>query len=1259
MINYGRKLFTSLSVLALLFTANYAQALTNWEIEWGLQADGTFELTNAAEYLYQKPDYLSAPNITSFSIADYYASFKSQLPQLVVGSGQDGLGKVVGDEFVQRKFILDQIRRIIGRSIINFDDYSSEDAQIEALYLAGLQYATDNSVVWVETPFGRDRDIIWVEERFIHGERVLVPIVYLTEETIAANIIDEHEVVFSGTNADFDQVQIGEGAVLKLRGQFVNLSKDLFNSGLVDVGESVELIDIAGTLYNHSAEITAQSDLTVHAAALEHRTLLVPFKNEYGEGQVAGRVAEINSVAGSINMTIDGDIDIAAADITASNGSLTLESTNGDIRVLGAEVNSAYARSNNLGSINRTSVDILMSHLSSKDTLKLIGDTVTIGAAELFSSDGAIEILAQEGVYITNQYGQFQEQRHNEASVSTTEDISLFKTMAIKANLRAGKGILINSEAGDIVLRAAEIESQDGTVINAKDGQVKMLLAKERDVYNYNSISEGMLTIETETESWDRDTAVYNTIVGGVEISATQGIVVEYAGKEGATPQEQIDAMAELTGIAGMEWFGDLQSRDCAASNGDWSTLTEEEKLEIMTTDACVDFGFVELMDKYEYDHTTNLSPAAMAIIAIVATVATGGVGATIAGSLSSSLGVGAYGAMANAALTSLVTQATQISVNTALNGGSPYDAWKEMGSDENLTQLATSIVTAGALSKLNSVWNSGQLIEGQVGFLPDHNLAADMFDQSLQMMAETTVKASINVLAEGNSLSDFGHDFHNAFEDSLRHSVVQEIGQGMASAIGNATDLNDAIALMAHAATGCVVQSAFSDSSEDEKLKCYSGGIGAVVGELTASLYEHSTEAEATEELLQKVARGEIKPGSQEEADFINDYINTGADISKLTAAFGAFVAGGDVNAAADAAFNAAKYNQLSENDEKFRAEVIRLTELANQMASGQVIFTYLKDGNLAASDGAALLHAGLSNETLMGLLGRRMELDEAQAVVRDLERADAAATKAQRTLFCESNPSSQKCQPSGLLVLHDDPDRNAQMLSDLNDENVANHSQLILNEFKNLVGFGDAVGSEIRPVWDFVPGINVGVFGYDIIIAAESNDDQKLGEYADDAAAAGVISVVFAKFDRIKEGGKRVFGWKRGRVNSPGLNVGQDMPLFGDDDLVYGTYVGGKVRELVNSNGGKALSDFDKPPGLDWKQFSANVMDDYVGNGSHLHFDLTNVSDIDGALNASGPFASSTTSFEIRYLRDNWQRFSDHVTFYINKIVVKPPWE
>lgn len=153
--------------------------------------------------------------------------------------------------------------------------------------------------------------------------------------------------------------------------------------------------------------------------------------------------------------------------------------------------------------------------------------------------------------------------------------------------------------------------------------------------------------------------------------------------------------------------------------------------------------------------------------------VATGGVGAAALGAAQGT----ATAAMANAAFSTLVSQAT---ISTINNGGNLGAVLKELGSSASVKQLATSVATAGALQGLDKAmgWASAAPAASNAASQP---AASNLFswDTFNRVTSHSVVTAGINTTINGSHFAD-------AFKASLLSNIQGEVGKATANWIGD-----------------------------------------------------------------------------------------------------------------------------------------------------------------------------------------------------------------------------------------------------------------------------------------------------------------------------------------------------------------------------------------------------------------------------------------------------------------------------------------
>ncbi len=889
-----------------------ASLLSNESITVAMTAP-RFEQSASNAYLYQQASFDDASYIGSQNIT----SFRERLVAEKINLGQPTFvpiasditifiptyptGKLIGDAYVQSRYIRQQVFDLLGRHLIYAASSNiSEVAQINQLYEAAFIFAKANPSINfgdnldAATLAGLTIDMIWPERRVINNESVVVPIVYLKTSTINANKVTTNTTEFWGNAVNLGSITLDHAQLTLGANTIVNTTGNLTatKEALIASGGDINLV-VGGTLNLIGSKITGVKDVKIIANEVNVKTVLVPFQDRYGSGTKLGSIASINSTSGSISVRSNGNISFEGSSATASNGSITLNAAN-NISI--KPVFTSYQRTYQAGAwqVSASSLDVVGSRLSAQEKIKLVASgAIHITASDLVSTKGGIEILAGLGIYIADEQGNFQSNRVDKMG-KTTGTGSDFESFAIRTVLSAGKEILLATTSGDVELKGAKITSTEGTQVKATNGKVRLLVTKENSQHYLDTVRKGTWTIKTVHEEYLKETGIPNAIVGGLAVEALAGVDIEYAGREGATLAEQ---MAEYKKMPDTMWMADIY---------EGRTLFKNPQGNLVPLNQVVDFAKVDLAYKYVREHNTNLSPAAMAIIAICVAVAMGPAGANFIGSGGSIPGFGLISAPAMQA--GALTLATSAAQNLAA-GKSLEDTLKVITSDQGLKNLAISMVTAGAIDALGGKLELFKEIDGVTN-------AASLGNQAIQAVANSVVTAGVSVTINGGN-SD---DYKKAFTQSLATNAINTIGQNLTNKISKSTSLNEASKYIAHAAMGCLTQGLAAKLSDaDFKDACPSGAAGAVIAQVAVDLLE-SRATEAGGQILN--APDKITPTN---VGSTLGYLGAnGVDLSKFLAGIIAFAAGGDVNAAASGAGMTAQ---------SYRENLNQIAQLGNLM--------------------------------------------------------------------------------------------------------------------------------------------------------------------------------------------------------------------------------------------------------------------------------------------------------------------------------------
>lgn len=843
------------------------------------------------------------------------------------------LKKRVGDRFVQSRMIRSQIYASLNRTLIS-DNYTSEAQQINALYNNAYDFAGATNIkfgdkVTASQVFTFNKNFIWPELRTINGESVLVPVVQLTQATIDKLSVDGHVAEFGGSVAEFNNITINSGTLKTQRNTFIKTAENLTVNPGAEIRADGDLnLFVGGTLQNLSGRLSANQNVDIIAGQYQQKTMVHRYATRYEQGTRLGEIASVD-VNGNIRIRSYGDIVVEGG--TISGNTIGLQA---DGNIILKSQQTSYVNNQPVGGYDSeiSEVEHFTTKLNAQDSIFLMASgAIELNAAELYADQGVIEILAANGVYIANAFNQFQSQRYKKWG-RTTEQEQEFETIAIRSALEAGRGVMIASEFGDITLQAADIKSGSGTEINARNGRVNLLLAKEQDHYFYNKVKKGFWKIKTETIQNTTDTAVYNEIIGGVKVQATQGITLELGQYDG---ESVTDVINEFSNSESLSWMADVYNDPqykCPtpalpqAPDGyaDFAYRAMQNDPSFSQCTSMLDVVYSKLEDIQKHDKTSNLSPAAMAIIAIAVSVAMGPAG----GLIGSGGSIGAVGFVNGAAMQAgALTLATQAATSLA-NGNGIEETIKAMHRSDTIRAVATSMATAGVLSEVGSIEFFGE-VNPNAPIMSTDTLVS-VGNQATQAVVNSTVSAGISTVFNGGDLDSF----KDQFIVSLKTSAINSLGEGMAEEIGGAVeagDINQAVRYISHAALGCAIGVATASTSEgtDSGIACASGAGGAVIGEVVSDKYKSSQDYEAAKQKLDDELKslgfdydkiGSLTPAEQfklinsksvsDQFAALQKIKATGVDLARLGAGLAAFIAEGEVNIAADAGENAAENN-------------------------------------------------------------------------------------------------------------------------------------------------------------------------------------------------------------------------------------------------------------------------------------------------------------------------------------------------------------
>ncbi|EJF78629.1 Possible hemagglutinin (DUF637) [Candidatus Bartonella washoeensis] len=210
-------------------------------------------------------------------------------------------------------------------------------------------------------------------------------------------------------------------------------------------------------------------------------------------------------------------------------------------------------------------------------------------------------------------------------------------------------------------------------------------------------------------------------------------------------------------------------------------------------------------------------------------------------------------------------------------------------------------MVTAGLTSQITEMAGIGQSFPKTAPFVDRIAREAE------KNLIKAAIGAAIQTALEGGSLDkNFITNLRIALSDTVGKSLAEEIGTAKAEG-----KIDTVTQIVAHAGLGCLVGATANGD-------CSAGAVGGVVGEATAMLqFQLWVQGIVKEEMGDLNGRAptpeeQARINAKIEAQFA-DFRDHTIDVARASGGLAAALAGGDVNAGADAAGNAAENNYLS----------------------------------------------------------------------------------------------------------------------------------------------------------------------------------------------------------------------------------------------------------------------------------------------------------------------------------------------------------
>ena len=899
--------------------------------------NGLFRVTTTPGNRYLVETDPAFADLRNFLNSDYLLSR--------LGFDPDQVQKRLGDGLYEQRLIRDAVVARTGQRLIAGLDSD------EAMY----RYLMDNAVaskealnlvpgvaLTAEQVAALTHDIVWMQEQEVHGEKVLVPVLYLAQ---ASGRLAPTGALIQGSEVSLiSGGDLANKGTLRASGDFNAVSKNIGNQGLIQAGNRLALL-ATDSIRNAQGGIINGRDVSLTAISGD-----ITNERSIGYTEQSGRFtfshASVDSAArieASNNLVMDAGRDLNnLGSVLKAGGDATLSAKRDLTLGVVTEVDSYNSQYRKL-KVNGSQTTQHGSDVQVGGGLSVTaGQDIAVVASNV-QAGGDITLAAGGDAIIAAAANESSSEFHSKRSGKKVnkEESSVRQQAAV---IEAGGDLDVLAE-GNLILSASQLKSEGEAYLYAGE-QLALLAAQNSDYYLYDMKKKG--SWGSKKTQRDEVTTVRNV---GSSITTGGDLTLVSEGDQlyqKARLESGGDLILDSGGAITFEAVKDLDQESHEKSSNSWAwtsakgkgktdeTLKQSEliaqgdlviqavgglKIDIkevnrqsvsQTIDAMVkadpelawlkeaeargdvDWRQVkEVHDSFKYSHSGLGGPAAM-VIAIVVAYLTAGAASGLAASVGSSAAgaagaagastatAAAVGTAAQAATTAVVSSvASNAAISTINNRGNLGAVFKDVTSSDNLKGYATTAITAGFTSgMLDSAFGvkGDNINKVTKGF--DLSKPGDIAKFGSYLGAQGAVQALAQTAIQGGSLGD---NLQTALTAQVQHLL-------QASVFKNVGDFAE----KANWAEG-----------SPEKVALHAV-IGGLLSEATGGDFKTGALAAGANELLIEQLSGVIKGDKRLEQT-----------VSQLIGVAAATATGGDMAKAAELAKNATAYNRQLHEDQ------------------------------------------------------------------------------------------------------------------------------------------------------------------------------------------------------------------------------------------------------------------------------------------------------------------------------------------------------
>ncbi|WP_330168920.1 DUF637 domain-containing protein [Bartonella grahamii] len=840
-----------------------------------------------------RPDFI---NPSKFLGSDYYLKkIGNYKPEHVF--------KKLGDAYFEYRLVGEQIFELTGnRTLLDVEDPNAQmqwlyDNAVEQQGPLGLELGKPLTPQQIA---GIKKDMIWLETHLVDGQKVLVPHVYLAPNSSLAQDVygaktqqgNLASARIKGNGITIETDRFANSGTISSNGALhVSTTQTLFNNGGFLLGSGAVDLSSQGLLANSSGSILGDI-ITLNAETIVDGTAKIRGTNEYGFVDRSGQQSQIISIQ-DLNIQSLGDLSMSGGQW--SSGGSTTVIVGGSATFGSLVLESDHKETLEKGHYNAQSSEHRLAEVNSDGDLTIVtGGELNLGGKFKakgngdFTSGGALNAISEQDfnsfdLDLRGKEGDKSKQKNKFRQQST-------EVTTNKTTIEAEGNLSMHAQNGDLTLDAIGAKSGGEMHLASDTGKIKFLTNKDQDFKDVYQRNESLVWWSEGDEGYLKESIEHVTIdaKGGMKLDAGDGIVVEYE-----ATGDLDKSLEQLSHSPGLSWIKQLRDDPELSKQVDWQAVKAEFK---------------------DWDYKAQgLTEAGAALVALAVTAVTGGAASSAASAITGALGLGSSTAMNAAIQAGVQALINKSAVALVNNRGNIAGALHELGSSKNILSIVSSMLTAGLTSQITEMVGVGQSLPKTAPFVDRIALEAE------KNLIKAAIGTGVQTALEGGSLDkNFFNNLRIALSDTVGKSLAEEIGTAKAEG-----KIDTITQIVAHAGLGCLKGAVASGA-------CSAGAIGGAVGEATAMLqFQLWVQGIVKEEMgdlngRTPTAEEEARINAKIDAQFA-DFRDHTIDVARVTGGFAAALAGGDVDAGADAAGNAAANNYLSSAQQAQREKELK----------------------------------------------------------------------------------------------------------------------------------------------------------------------------------------------------------------------------------------------------------------------------------------------------------------------------------------------